>query len=182
MATLTEPLVASAPAISLPTRGNVNAVNSWTLFTVPAFGSARVETVYLDAAFPDGTQHEESWELTLRALGPVVARIPTGVIGSSTSFISTRLTFARDVAGTSETPPAVVYFPGDTNGTALVTVGIPGIVLPVGSTVELTLYEKTDGGLPAINITGIYVTYTPNAGPVATTSPGDTFPLLLPAE
>lgn len=182
MSSLAVPVVAPSPAINLPTRGDANAVNSWVLFTVPNLGPVRVDAVYMDVAFPDGTSHEESWELTLRAFGPVVGRVATQVVGSGSSFTGTRLTFARGLTGTTDTQPTIVYFVGDTDGTAILDIGLLEAVLPVNSTVELTLYETSEGGLPAVNITNIFVTYTPGSGGVSSTTGAVPFPLLTPTD
>jgi hypothetical protein len=52
--------------------------------------------------------------------------------------------------------------------------------MPALATVRVALYEDNDAGMGTMTLQNIAVGYTPNAGPVSSTTTADVFPLLLP--
>jgi hypothetical protein len=173
--------VAAGLPFNVPTRGNADSYTTYTIFTVPAATPSRIESVYIEPLFPDTTQHTELWELTfIDTAGLPIWRQATPMFGSSNSFTSEHITWARGMTGTLDDAPVQVFIPPDTNGCALATLPLPDLVLPAGATLEIGLFEITDGGLPSITVTNIAVTYTPDSSGTAITTMGDLLPLLAP--
>lgn len=112
--------------------------------------------------FPAGTQHDETWTLSyLSQDNRILFTQPTPHLGTSTAYLTEQLTWARGVSNTYGDAPPVVFIPPDTNGSIVATLPLPEMVLESQGSLVLTYYADSDGGLPAIDISNIEVTYSP---------------------
>lgn len=153
-----------------------------TIFTVPAFAPALIESVYFVAAPSGGAIIAEALVLQILAPGGAVVFAQSTPImnqDGTLGFVAAVCTWARGAVGVSAgpgmTPAATDVIPPVYN-----TLPLPEMTLPPGSTIEVALYEDNDGGTGIMTLQNVTVTYTPNAGPTSTTDLVDVLPLLVP--
>lgn len=154
-----------------------------TIFTVPAFGPARIDTVFFVADFGGLAVIAEAIVLRIRSdTGVTVFTQATAIMNADGTLGATQAwcTWARGATGSNQDPaPAPANVEGVTP--YFFTLPLSEQTMPALTTVDVALYEDQDGGTGTMTLQDIAVTYTPDGATVANTTPDNVFPLLLPA-
>lgn len=174
--------VQAVPGIFIPASGDTVSVTTHDLFLIPSGEPARLESVYLQAvaavAFIDITL-----ELLLIDLSGVVLyrnAIPTS-IGGSPNIDTIQITWARGSYGSNQLSAPLPLDSATGSGLLVYTLPLPELVMQAQSTVALIVDQTSDGGLPAVTVSDIAITYTPGEGGNNTIMQAYPQPYLVPA-
>lgn len=180
--TLLETNVQAGVGFTLPDAMDEHLQDLATIFTIPSGVPARVESVYLQVDTPDQFQNWVFELLLVDRSGVILFRQPTPIIGPEPTITRAQLTWSRGANDSGQLPPFIPVIGADDAGIAIYNLPLPESVLQALSLVELQVDRFSDGGLSALTVSQVSVTYTPGGVGTSVTAAPQGIPLLTPTD